>query len=549
MLIGWYKFDASDRSGRGIVTYFLAPSVAKSAEGQRLQLKRDPAPELLAGDPDQMVRFLKRLPFKRRFSAMTMTFAEGDVPVAAFNRGDRKQRDLVGKAVTALLELAYLHVPPEKRPPVLIGTHTHTGRLEVNLLLPRAVLAGHGRYLSWNPCPPTPLHREMWDLQRQLINARFGWAEPPDPRRTQWVSFPSWLSKSTAELERHGLASSHMVILEFGQQLVGLAATKAVPHRKALRRHLRKLARKAGYRIYRPNDKSLSFVATDPERTKPKEFVLKGRLFEDRPYALVQQDQAEFDARFVAQDLEDQLFQKSEDCKEMVAGKYGKHGKEGWDIHPFDPLHSLVKEQECIAWRPTPPIEKAKNAPGAKIAKSRESNLPKPPILQMLLARLNALADLFKTQLTTRRIARAIAPHLTDFQTTEKNWRTLHDRIDRLANPERHAPRIPRHDGSPRSDVGALGGRSSDRPLARDHGRNRRLEHLFPEDRGETHRRPDAAARPETHGRPDRGHPQEPSPNDAMAWRSPREGSRGWIIRSWLAGSRTRPEAEDRLEM
>lgn len=549
MLIGWYKFDGSDRSGRGIVNYFLSPSVGKSAEGQRLQLKRDPAPELLAGDPDQMVRFLKRLPFTRRFSAMTMTFAEGDVPVAAFNRGDREQRDRVGKAVTAVLELAYLHIPPEKRPPVLIGTHTHTGRLEVNLLLPRAVLAGHGRYLSWNPCPPTPLHREMWDLQRQLINARFGWAEPTDPRRTQWVSYPSWLRKSTAELERHGLASAHMAILEFGQQLVELAATKAVPHRKALRRHLRKLARKAGYRIGRPNDKSLSFVAINPERTKPKKFVLKGRLFEDRPYALVRQDQAEFDARFVAQDLEDQLFEKSEDCKEMVAGKYGKHGKEGWDLHPFDPLHSLVKEQECIAWRSTPPIEKAKNAPGAEIAKLRKSALPKPPLLQMLLARLNALADLWRNQRAARRIAQALVPHLTDFQTTQKNWRTLHDRIHRLANPERHAPRIPRHDGSPRSDVGALGGRSPDRPVARDHRRDRRLEHLFPEDRGEAHRRPDTSARPETHGRPDRGHPQEPSPNDAMAWRSPREGSRGWIIRSWLAGSRTRPEAEDRLEM
>ena len=190
MLIGWYKYDASDPVGHGIVSYFLALTVGKSVEGQRLQLTREPAPELLAGDPEQILRFLKRLTFKRRFSAMTMTFAEDDVPVAAFNRGDRAQRDKVGKAVTAVLELAYLHIPPEQRPPVLIGTHTHTGRLEINLLLPRAVLAGHGRYLSWNPCPPTPRRREMWDLKRQLINARLGWAEPTDPRRTQWVSFP-----------------------------------------------------------------------------------------------------------------------------------------------------------------------------------------------------------------------------------------------------------------------------------------------------------------------------------------------------------------------
>ncbi|NVO27317.1 hypothetical protein HJ526_07800 [Donghicola sp. C2-DW-16] len=546
MLIGWYEFDASDRSGRGILNYFLAPSVGKSAEGLHLQLNRDPAPELLAGDPDQMVRFLQHLPFTRRFSAMTMTFAEGDVPVAAFNRGDREQRDRVGKAVTAVLELAYLHVPPEKRPPVLVGTHTHTGRLEVNLLLPRAVLAGHGRYMSWNPCPPTPRHREMWDLQRQLINARFGWAEPTDPRRTQWVSFPSWLSKSTAELERHGLASAHMAILEFGQQLVGLAATKAVPHRKALRRHLRKLARKAGYRIYRPNDKSMSFIPIDPERTKPKKFVLKGRLFEDRPYALVRQDQAEFDARFVAEDLEDQLFEKSEDCKAMTAAKYGK---EGWNPQPFDPSHVLVKEQECIAWRPIQIIENAKNAACAKIAKSRKSDLPKPPLLQTLIARLNALADLWRDQRAARRIARILAPHLTDFQTTQKQWRTLHDYIDRLTKPERHAPRVPRHDGSPRSDAAALGGRSPHGPLAGDHGRDHRLEHLFPADRRETERRPDTAARPETHGRPDRGHPQEPSPDDAMVWRSPREGSRGWLIRSWLAGEEKRPQPEDGLEM
>ncbi len=453
MLIGWYKYDASDPVGHGIVAYFLAPTVGKSVEGQRLQLTREPAPELLAGDPEQILRLLKRLTFKRRFSAMTITFAEDDVPVAAFNRGDRAQRDKVGKAVTAVLELAYLHIPPEQRPPVLIGTHTHTGRLEINILLPKAVLAGHGRYLSWNPCPPTPRHRAMWDLQRQLINARLGWAEPTDPRRTQWVSFPPWLSKSTAELARHGLASSHMAILEFGRQLEELAQRNALPHRKALRRHMRKLARKAGYRIGRPNEKSMRFDAIDPARTEPRRFVLKGRLFEDRPYAVVRQDQSAFNARFVAQDLEDRLFDLSEDCEEMTARKYGK---DGWDPWPFDPLHSLVKGQECIAWQPTYTIENASNIPERKIAKSRKIHLPKPPILQTLVARLSALAELFQNQLAARRIAQAIVSHRNDFQSTKQTWRTLRDRIDRLTEPERHAPRTSRHDGPPRSHAGAL---------------------------------------------------------------------------------------------
>jgi hypothetical protein len=34
-----------------------------------------------------------------------------------------------------------------------------------------------------------------------------------------------------------------------------------------------------------------------------------------------------------------------------------------------------------------------------------------------------------------------------------------------------------------------------------------------------------------------------------VAWAEPREGSRGWMIRKWLAGDRARPEPEDRLEM
>ncbi|MEC9199516.1 MAG: hypothetical protein VX974_18075, partial [Pseudomonadota bacterium] len=121
-----------------------------------------------------------------------------------FNEGDPEVRARVNHALMLWLDAAFAGIPQPNRPPVLVTTHTHTGRMEVNLLIPRWVLRADGKIRAYNPDPPGAAHRALREGIEDLLNHRFGWADPRDPLRRHLVHLPDWELKDRAAASQRG---------------------------------------------------------------------------------------------------------------------------------------------------------------------------------------------------------------------------------------------------------------------------------------------------------------------------------------------------------
>lgn len=203
MIVLWSPYTAG--SAASVVDYLLAPTIEKSVAGRREKVVRDPAPEVLYGDPDLVHSCIEALSTRHRYCCATLSFARKDVDIAEWKTGDHELRRRVDGAIALWCEIAFCGVAQEARPPVLTGTHLHTGRLEVNILAPRFVMAKRGaRYLprALNPHPPTGGSRAIWQAYQHTLNGTFGWADPGDLSRRAAVRGPGWIEKKAAELDR-----------------------------------------------------------------------------------------------------------------------------------------------------------------------------------------------------------------------------------------------------------------------------------------------------------------------------------------------------------
>ena len=141
MIGGWspHTGTAGNDSPRAVIYYLMARDVSKTLGAWRTRVTRDPAPELLIGDPQACLHTLRALRTKHRYSVATLSFTVEDIPVGEFNAGDPDLRSRVDRMLQLFFEVAYAGLPREARLHPLVGTHTHTGRLKVNILMPRAI--------------------------------------------------------------------------------------------------------------------------------------------------------------------------------------------------------------------------------------------------------------------------------------------------------------------------------------------------------------------------------------------------------------------------
>lgn len=198
-----YSGACEDSVPRKAVDYLIAHSVSKKVAGRRVTVLRTPVPETLLCDPTDITEFLTQLPFERKYLSLAATFAAEEVDVEAFNAGYwRKEAGLVTALV---LDAAYAGIPTLCRPPVFANVHTHLGRLEINFLLPRAMINGHGHLRSFTPFPPQRRYAVYrYVLQEALID-RLKLIDPRSPLRTKLFKLPSWMHKDHAEALRAGL--------------------------------------------------------------------------------------------------------------------------------------------------------------------------------------------------------------------------------------------------------------------------------------------------------------------------------------------------------
>lgn len=208
MILVWSKYQNGPADAA--VSYLLDPVVRKSDGMNPVDVIRDPVPEVLFGVPKLVAAYIDGLPFKARYRSATLSFSEQDVPVVAFNAGDPKWRRQVEAAVRLFKEVAFAGIPERARPPIFVGTHTHLGRLEVNILLGRGAGVPGGLVRSINPHPPMLSSTNCWDAFTDLVNDVFGWSDPRCPSRRCWISAPGCMEKELAE---------HLRRLERGEDL------------------------------------------------------------------------------------------------------------------------------------------------------------------------------------------------------------------------------------------------------------------------------------------------------------------------------------------
>lgn len=204
MLIGWSPHQASD-DPRQPAAYLLDRAVAKTIGVRQEWEVRTPAPELLLGHPSVVQSAIAALRFRHTTRTATLSFDRFDIDVTRFNASDKTARRSVATVIDLFLEVAFAGVPVACRPPAFVGTHTHTGSLEINIVMPRFVWGGAGKLRSYSPHPPMRGSQNTFDALGDFLNAAFDWANPRAPERALAIKGPDWAEKRVAAAQRYGV--------------------------------------------------------------------------------------------------------------------------------------------------------------------------------------------------------------------------------------------------------------------------------------------------------------------------------------------------------
>lgn len=345
MMIMWSKYDGSDdASGEGVTQYMEAESVWKPTEnGNRERVRRIPPPEVLKGDAALMRQAIRATPFQCRYSSAVLSFERGDIDVAAFNAGAAEPRRQVAEAIRAFEDSAYAGIAEEHRPPTFWTTHTHTGRLELNVVAPRAILAGNGKLRSINPHPPGAESRKLFDSCRDMLNARYGWADPEDPKRARLVSVPNYVLKIAAEAKRAGKESKKHLAEQIGEWAEASLAAGEIKCRDDLLRQLQQ----NGIQVARTGKDYVTLVNDQGARMR-----LRGRIFSaafTSPEVLP--NDAEAPPRLDLQECEERLAQHQSRRAQFHQQRYG-----GPDWAPPDSPGPTTPPQ-AVTLLPQAPVE------------------------------------------------------------------------------------------------------------------------------------------------------------------------------------------------
>lgn len=203
-----YSGGCKNSSPAKALRYLAATTVTKTIDERDHAVARNPAPETLLGDAQTIGRFLTSLPFAPKYLSMTASFAAHEIDARTFSAGGWRRE--AGHLIATILDASYAGIPEPCRPPTFVNTHVHTGRTEINFLLPRAVIDGRARLKSFTPFPPREIYTAFYVALQEVLVDRFSLFDPNDPLRAQLFRFSAWLHKKHAgalreRLEGHAL--------------------------------------------------------------------------------------------------------------------------------------------------------------------------------------------------------------------------------------------------------------------------------------------------------------------------------------------------------
>lgn len=433
MITSWAPLSDSHSPGgaAAMVEYLDASQVRKRVSGSYVDLARDPAPERLLGQPDLVAAVIDRVPFKRSFQLVTLSFAATDIPVPEFNGGTGGHRERAGQILRLFLETAAPGIPPALRPPGFVNTHTHTGRLEVNIMVPGMVLRPCGQVMAFNPNPPGRASRRRWDAFTDTVNGRYGFADPRGLDHMRLVGYPDLHLKLAAEARRHGARETHEDASAIVSEALLLYDCDGVDKREDLLSALLPTILERGLDVVDIADNGVTFARSGAPR-----FALRGHLFS-----------AGFDPGNPLNDLTEARDLRADELAKAPDRLRGEielcaafNRERYWCDHPLphplDILHG-------------PPLSLPPRHPGSPAGKAMT------PVLSRLVAVMTAVFERAREALQCAQILRAFKA--ADFRFTKLRYQleTLNDRY----------PTAPRHHGTARHQPD-LGG--SDRTLADD---------------------------------------------------------------------------------
>ncbi|WP_162916954.1 relaxase/mobilization nuclease domain-containing protein [Cohaesibacter haloalkalitolerans] len=171
-------FAKGQGGGAGPIDYLIAldvlaydenRNVLRDENGDVIMKRRHPPPDIMRGDPNITRDLINSSPFE-------WSYVSG---VVAFTPEDNPSEEQQQEAMDAFERLAFAGLEPEQYN-ILWVRHTHEGKVELHFCLPRLELIS-GK--SLNPCPPG--FEKAFNSLRDVLNKRYGWADPEAPSRAR----------------------------------------------------------------------------------------------------------------------------------------------------------------------------------------------------------------------------------------------------------------------------------------------------------------------------------------------------------------------------
>jgi len=177
-------------------------------------MKRDPAPEVLRGNPELTKSLIDSLEFKHKYTSGVIAFHRDDYPT------EEQQQTLMDD----FEELAFAGLK-KSNVNILWVRHVHCGNVELHMIVPRVELST-GKSLNIAP----PGWNKFYDCLRDAWNHEQNWARPDDPARARLVqlerefgrkgelgrnSFREYLSKLVEMSVENGRITDRESLIEF----------------------------------------------------------------------------------------------------------------------------------------------------------------------------------------------------------------------------------------------------------------------------------------------------------------------------------------------
>jgi 5S rRNA maturation endonuclease (ribonuclease M5) len=181
-------FNGGQGKGGQIVDYLTREKDGKG-------VKREPLPEVLKGDPEQIVQIIDSLDFKYKYQTGVISFAPEDAPT------EKQQQALMD----SFENTAFAGLEPDQSD-ILWVRHSHTSgdRVELHFVTPRVELST-GKSLNIAP----PGWQNYYCHWRDDWNYKEGWARPDDPNRARLYQpgYHAYVDAQNQRLEQAGLAT------------------------------------------------------------------------------------------------------------------------------------------------------------------------------------------------------------------------------------------------------------------------------------------------------------------------------------------------------